>query len=1247
MSQDHDTTSASQSQRSDAVRSVERIAVQARVLRIVAAFAALVVLVVVSVSLTAAIDALVRFPAVLRAVFLCVIVALVAIDVRKFLIPSLRFRPRPIEIAQRIEKQRPELAGHLAAAVDFELTGVSKTNELAAFAVRNLEERAKGMDLRRVLRLRPTVVRVFGAIACVALASVFAAMQPDHATIAVKRVLMPWSDAAWPARTAVESLMAGKAVAPKGAPIELQARLTKGDGAKERVFARYRTIGADAGEPSAWTEVALSRQPSGDFSRLVEADGERIEFVFLTRDAETTVGSIRLVEPPAIEGAIVTVDPPGYASRVLQTRNEELGNGMDARATPRDPLLEGSRVRLVLRLSRAIEIDAANPMVWMIGDAPSVASEAAARKPEAALAEASGAGDAEVGTAAGESKADADGARKAITPAADPNDPTRWVIEFVARGPARIEAQLVDADGIRQSEASVYAFDTIADRAPTAAMIEPAQDESVVADARVAMRADQRDDLELKAAGVEVATRLGKSDAESLVFEERADLKESQSAASVERTLDIARLRLEPGDSVVLRSFAEDHFDGLGAPETSHGRARSAPRIIRIVGEEEFERQIRSSLAGVRRDAMRIDERQAKAREQIERDPSESGLEQAQAAITDGITRMREAAEQVGERLARNGRDDGSLGDIARQAQDIAAAAEARSSEASEAIERAREEAQTPEEREQRAKDAKEAAARQDEVRAELEDLVGLLDRDEDAWAAKRRLEGLTNRIRQLARETQQAAQRSNGEEREQLSPDARAEIDSLSERQAKVAEETEKALAELKERANSLQQSDPQQSRSLEAAAEAAEEGRVREEMEQASRDSAQNKLEQSKAAQDRALQALERAVQALEEDRKVRAKELARVLEDLVASIERLIKETETRRDELATIPYGEGQPERISRDPVAAGFGLLSQNTRGVASDARSRSREATRPARSLDSAATSMAAVAAALRSERVVREDASAAAEAALEHLDEALKLAREAADRAEQRAEQEKRQELLERYREFLERETTLRDAAGKIVPSEGKNLGRRELVESRRLATAQEELREAVRELLDSQDEVKGSDALVDMHDIVDQALSDSKARLGEGKPADALPPANDAIEALAAIVAALDEGESQGEEDMFAEQQGGGSEQGGSGQAPAGVVPPAAEVKLLRSMQQSIARRTRELDESSGSIDPVQKAQLLGEIAARQARILELGSKLADKISGGTPSPSGAPTIEPDGDGERPESGNQEKSP
>ncbi|MCX5652743.1 MAG: hypothetical protein NTU45_15340 [Planctomycetota bacterium] len=1228
---DHDPTSGVSNARSEAVKAVERVAVRARMMRIAAACAALAMLVILSVSATAAVDALIRFPSILRGIFLCVIVGLVAVDLRKFVIPSLRFRPRPIEIAQRIERQRPELAGHLAAAVDFELTGVSRTNELAAFAVRNLEERAKGMDFGSVLKLRPTVLRVSGAVACVALAIGFAAVEPVYASIAVKRVLLPWSDAAWPARTAVESLMVDRTVAPKGTPVELRARLSKGDEASERVFARYRSVrdGAGVGEASAWTEVALSRQPDGAFSRLVDGDGDRLEFVFLTRDSETQVGSMRLVEPPAITAATLVAEPPAYAQRVMGARTEDLGSGADARATPRDPLLDGSRVRLELKLSRAIPFDAANPTVWMIGEATLGAQDGVVQEgmvqdgvlqEGATASSASADGGAAAAAASAVQAAKGVGpARKPVTPTIDPADPARWVIEFTARGPTRIEAQLVDADGIRQREPSVFAFDTVADRAPTAAIIDPAQDESVVADARVPMRAEQRDDLELRSAGIEIATRLGKAETDSLVFEERAEIAGPQPAASIERVLEIAKLQLAAGDSVVLRAFAEDHFDGLGASEKSHGRTRSAPRVIRIVGEEEFERQIRSSLSGVRRDAMRIDERQAKAREQVEKDPKDATLEQGQAAVTEGAARIRESAEQVLERLGRNGRAEGSLADIARQAEDIASAAEARSAEASEALERARKEAKTPEEREQRAADAKQAAERQDEVRAELEDLVGLLDRDEDAWAARRRLEGLTNRIRQLARETQQAAQRSNGESREQMSPDARAEIDALAERQASAAEEAEKTLSEMKERAKALEESDAQQARALDAAAKAAEDGRVREEMEQASKDSAQNKLEQSKAAQERALEALQKAAQELEQDRKVRAKELARMLEDLVEAIKRLIAETEGRRAELAGVPGGAGEPESRLRDPIAALFGVLSQNTRGVAADARARSREAARPARSLDSAATSLAAVASTLRARDFVREDAVAAADAALKHLDEALKLAEEASDRAEERAAEEKREELLQKYREFLEREVTLRDAAKKIIPESGKAIGRRELVESRRLGSAQEELREAVRRLLDAEEEVKGSDALADMHDVIDESLSDSRASLNDGKPGAAVPPADDAIEALAAIVGALDEKDTPNDEDAFAEQQNSGSDQGAGGQSPSGAVPPVAEVKLLRSMQDSLARRTRALDEAASSMTPVERAQRLGAIAARQQRILELGSKLAEKIRAG----------------------------
>lgn len=1252
MKPDNETTPAPLQARSPAVGAIERLAVRARVLRIVAALSALVVLMLVAVWTAASVDALVRFPALLRGAVLCAIVALVAVDVRKFLIPSFRFRPRPIEIAQRIERQRPELAGHLASAVDFELTGLSRSNELAAFAVRNLEERARGVDFAKVLRLRPTLLRVLGAAACAGGSVLFAVAEPEYASIGLRRVLAPWSDASWPARTAVESLMAGVSVAPKGAPIELQARLTKGDAAGERVFVRYRTVsdgtsggGAESGTSATqWTEVALSRQPSGDFSRLVDATGDRIEFVFLTRDAETPTTSIRLVEPPAVVAAALSVEPPEYARRVVGPRTEALGNGLDARATPREPLLEGSTVRLQLTLSRPIPVDTATPVVWMIGGAgtaQAVDAGTALDKTgvETAPTEQDGSSAPQAGHAA-ESERDADAAearpqvpaseqsgRRAVVPAQDPANPALWTVEFKMQGPMRVEVQLVDADGIRQPEASVFAFDAIADRSPTAAMVEPIQDESVVADARVPMKAEHRDDLELRATGIEIATRLGKADTESLAFEERAELGERQASGSIERLLELARLQLSAGDSVVLRGFAEDHFDGLGSPEKSHGRARSAPRILRIVGEEEFERQIRSTFSGVRRDAMRIDERQAQAREQAESAPADATAERTQAAITESIAQMRESADKLLERLARNGRQEGSLADVARQAQDIVSTAEARSAEASESLERAGRPAATESDREKRESDARQARERQDEVRAELEDLVKLLDRDEDAWAARRRLETLTSRIRQLARETQQAAQRSNGESREQLSPEARAEIDSLAERQAKASEEAEKAVSELKDRAKALQESDAGQAQALDAAAKAAEDGKVREEMEQASKDAAQNKLEQSKAAQDRALEALQRAADALERDRKVRASELARTLEDLVESIRRLIADTEGRQRELSGVPGGQVAPEVQLRDVLAGSFGVLSQNTRGVAADARTRSREAARPARALDSAAVSMASVAASLRAETFVRDAAVSATEAALQHLEEALRLAEEAAARAEQRAEAEKREELLQKYREFLERETMLRDAATKISPEPDQPLGRREVVESRRLAAAQEELREALRGLIDSEEEIRSSEAMVDMHDIVDGAIADSKTSLNQGKPLESVAPANEAIEALAAIVAALDESGSADDEDVFGEQEASGGEQGSGGQQSAGAIPPVAEVKLLRSMQESLARRTRALDESAASLESIARSQRIGELAARQQRILELASKLAEKIRGDGSQPGAPP--------------------
>jgi hypothetical protein len=60
---------------------------------------------------------------------------------------------------------------------------------------------------------------------------------------------------------------------------------------------------------------------------------------------------------------------------------------------------------------------------------------------------------------------------------------------------------------------------------------------------------------------------------------------------------------------------------------------------------------------------------------------------------------------------------------------------------------------------------------------------------------------------------------------------------------------------------------------------------------------------------------------------------------------------------------------------------------------------------------------------------------------------------------------------------------------------------------------------------------------------------------------------------------------------------------------------------------MQSSLIRRTRALDESGLGAQSAARAEEISAIAARQARILELGSRLAERIRGR----NGPPTIIP----------------
>jgi hypothetical protein len=161
--------------------------------------------------------------------------------------------------------------------------------------------------------------------------------------------------------------------------------------------------------------------------------------------------------------------------------------------------------------------------------------------------------------------------------------------------------------------------------------------------------------------------------------------------------------------------------------------------------------------------------------------------------------------------------------------------------------------------------------------------------------------------------------------------------------------------------------------------------------------------------------------------------------------------------------------------------------------------------------------------------------------------------------------------------------------------------------------------LRQAIAEIPKQEPAVKDTDALAELHDLMDVALSEARTALAEAKPANALEPESEVIEALSFIVESLDESGEQPDADEFAEQQQSAEGGEGGGEGPQqGPIPPVAEIKILRSMQRALAERTKAVAERGATANETELRQAVAELAARQQRIIELATKIAEKLGG-----------------------------
>lgn len=1126
-------------------------------------------------ALVALLDYAVRLPSWVRYAALFGGIAAIVWAIVKLIWPALRMHPSLTDLALRLENGRPELKGRLASATDLARAG--SLDARYEPLIDNLSRDAFPDMMKRppTLRAVGVFVLVAGSIAA------FWIARPEPAVLGAERVLAPWTGIKWPSRTAVE-LAGMPAYHPLGDPIAIRGELTRTDRpvGRTRVEAWYTL---DGGAPQKLALTSQGAPADGDgpevYERLVNPAAEALrqtqrvtmELWLQTRDDRTETTTVELVRPPRVIRASALVEPPAYAERASSARVLGLGERRDRvplamggeDTAVLGPVLAGSTIEFDLRFSTA-----ATPELSV--DATDETGERVA---------------------------------SSIEPMADG---LGAIVRIGAEIPALLSIELRDELGIPSTRPLVIALDVLADADPTAAVLEPAQDESVLPTATLAMVGEGRDDFGL--VSVELLAQRASPPAGSqgappepvgeivtlATWSDQTAPLEARAAAVVE----LSGFDLTPGDELLVHARAMDLRRGEPT--------ESAVRRLRIIGETELIEQLRAEMSAVRESAKRLDRTQSDVLDEAAQlgearaSQDDAELAREQGDLTSQLSRQAETVREIADRMERNALDDQALAELLRMAREHLNAAAEQSDRAQASLGESSESQDAGEQ--QRSRDSAQRA--QERVRDELGGLVGLLSRDEDEWLARRDLDRLIEQQRELQEQTRQAEAENAGRSLDELTQEARSQVEQIAQRQAELARRAQDAIDQLADRAEAIAESDPARAETLRDAAQRGREGEAPREMQQAAQQAQQNQMSSAQQSQQRALDALEEMTERLDEAGQDRDAELRRVLAELSAAIEALISR---QTDEIARLEVAQVSRMFDGLDRTMIG---ISRDTAALAEDRASSDEALAGIARKLLDAAEAQDAAIVALRAQPIDDAEALLQERASLERLESALEEARMLDQQAQQRELERQRRELRKAYAEALAWQATLRDETATYAEQE---LSRRQMILVRRLGERQRKL---LAELEDVRQKTEGLDeatAFKLAHDRIERSGARAGELLEESTVSgDTLYSQDTVVTVLRGLIEALDSSTQRGEQDFAQGNQGGqGSGQPGQQGEEEGVVPPMAELLLLRTMQVEAAQMTRAIDD--GVLGP----ERVADAGQLQRELSQAAQELVQRLS------------------------------
>ena len=426
-------------------------------------------------------------------------------------------------------------------------------------------ERVGPLDFRDVVRLSYARAAVLAAAATASVVGVLALCAPVEAGVAFRRLFVPYSAPAWPRSTNLRLLTVNfqpidpATQAPfkviRGRKLELLVEDRRGR-LPDDVFLEYSLPEEPALRDSL--RHASLRDGTGMIHDvcLLSLPAQRgpVRFRALGGDDETMPDlEMQVVLPPIVEQLKLSLTPPRYAARSAS----ELPTG------------EG-RVRGIVGTQVSFEARSSKPLV------------------SAAVA--------------------VNGKTAGTTRLTDPRT-FRGTFVLTEPGAYAYSFQLKDVEGVENVDPPRYEIEALADLVPDVTIDRPSADATVTTDAQVPIEVSAKDDLGLRA--LRLSFHVGD------VADDRA--KTVSLATDLPRpehwhtsiVWPLSSLSVSEGMRIAVHAEAGDWFD-LGPAHVG----KSAPRLLTVVSAKQKESEIVSRQADLLRIFERADQSQSQTREQ-------------------------------------------------------------------------------------------------------------------------------------------------------------------------------------------------------------------------------------------------------------------------------------------------------------------------------------------------------------------------------------------------------------------------------------------------------------------------------------------------------------------------------------------------------------------------------------------------------------------------------------------------------